>query len=180
MRCVRCQHEIDDGARYCAACGERQGASDRPAAGRRLTRAPAEGKIAGVCAGLADYLGVDVALVRLVWVILSVVPGVIIGGILVYLLAWLIMPEATAPARRANRGERLFRSVSDRKVAGVCGGLAEYLRVDPTPLRLLWVVLSVLPGAIAGGLIAYVVAWIIIPSAPTPALQAQPDTRAAS
>jgi phage shock protein PspC (stress-responsive transcriptional regulator) len=68
------------------------------------------------------------------------------------------------------------RSRSDRKIGGVCGGLAEYLGVDSTPLRLLWVVLSILPGAIAGGLIAYVIAWIVIPNPPLTEWQASPNT----
>jgi phage shock protein PspC (stress-responsive transcriptional regulator) len=118
---------------------------------------------------------VDPTLVRLVWIVLSIVPGVIIGGVLAYLLAWLIMPEAGAePAHRAS-GARLFRSHADRKIGGVCGGLAEYLHVDPTPLRLLWVILTVLPGAIAGGIIAYLVAWVVIPSYPQPELGPYPD-----
>ena len=54
-------------------------------------------------------------------------------------------------------------SSSDRALAGVCGGIAEYFGIDSTPVRLLWVILSILCGAGIGGLIAYVVAWIVIP-----------------
>jgi phage shock protein C len=129
---------------------------------RRLMRSRTEGKVAGVCAGLADYLDVDVVLVRTAWVILSVVPGAIIGGILAYLAAWLLMPEETEPMVRA-RGPRLTLSDTDRKLAGVCGGLAEYFKVDATMVRLLWVVLSILFAAVIGGVIAYLLAWIIMP-----------------
>ena len=129
---------------------------------RRLTRSPADGKIAGVCAGLADYLDVDVVLVRTAWVILSVVPGAIIGGILAYIAAWLLIPVETEPVARP-RGPRLTLSDSDRKIAGVCGGLAEYFNVDATLIRLLWVVLSILFAAVIGGVIAYLLAWIIMP-----------------
>jgi phage shock protein PspC (stress-responsive transcriptional regulator) len=176
MTCIRCQDQLADGTRYCPSCGADQASSDRPFGGRRLTRSRTDGRIAGVCAGIADYLGVDPTLVRLVWIVLSIVPGVIIGGVLAYLLAWLIMPEANAVPSHTASGARLFRSRTDRKVAGVCGGLAEYLHVDPTPLRLLWVILTVLPGAIAGGLIAYIVAWIIIPSTPQPAFETAHDS----
>jgi phage shock protein PspC (stress-responsive transcriptional regulator) len=58
---------------------------------------------------------------------------------------------------------RLTRSATDKKVAGICGGLAEYFGVDATPIRLLWVVLSIFCGAVIGGVIAYLVAWLIIP-----------------
>ena len=130
---------------------------------RRLTRSRTDGQIAGVCAGIANYFDVDVVLVRAAWVIFSIVPGAIIGGVLAYLAAWLIIPEATEP-HAAPLGRRLTRSNADRKIAGVCGGLAEYYGVDATPIRLLWVILSILCGAVIGGVLAYLVAWLIIPS----------------
>lgn len=136
---------------------------------RRLTRLPGEGKVAGVCAGIADYFGVDVVLVRAVWVVLSIVPGAIVGGVVGYLAAWLMMPEG-APDPRVVPQKRLTRSITDKKIAGVCGGLAEYFGVDATPLRLLWVIVSILCGAGVIGLIAYIVAWIIIPRAAEPDL----------
>ena len=58
---------------------------------RRLTLYPREKKIAGVCAGFARYLDVDVTLVRIVWVILVFAPPGV--GLIGYLLAWLIMPK---------------------------------------------------------------------------------------
>jgi phage shock protein PspC (stress-responsive transcriptional regulator) len=129
---------------------------------RRLTRSRTEGKIAGVCAGIADYFDVDVVLVRAAWVVFSIVPGAIIGGVLAYLAAWLIIPEATE-AVPISHGRRLTRSPTDAKIAGVCGGLAEYFGVDATPIRLLWIILSILCGAVIGGVIAYLIAWVIIP-----------------
>jgi phage shock protein C len=48
-------------------------------------------------------------------------------------------------------------------VAGVCGGLAEYFHADPTVVRLLWAILTVIPGAIVLGVVAYLVAWFIMP-----------------
>ena len=135
----------------------------------RLTRNRSEGTIAGVCAGLADYFGVDVVLVRAAWVVFSIVPGAVIGGVLAYLAAWLVIPDATAATPGAV-GRRLTRSTSDRRIAGVCGGLAEYFGVDATAIRLVWVILSILCGAVIGGVIAYIVAWIIIPRAPVASL----------
>jgi phage shock protein PspC (stress-responsive transcriptional regulator) len=130
---------------------------------RRLARSRTEGKVAGVCAGLADYFEVDVVFVRLAWVVLSIVPGFIIGGLLAYLAAWLVMPEATGEQNPVPEGRRLMRSLNDRKIAGVCGGLAEFFGVDATAIRLLWVLLSIICGAVIGGIIAYLVAWLIIP-----------------
>ena len=129
---------------------------------RRLTRSRSEGTIAGVCAGLANYFEVDVVLVRAAWVVFSIVPGMLIGGVLAYVAAWLLMPNATEPAPESSV-RRLMRSDTDKKIAGVCGGVAEYFSVDATPVRLLWVILSILCGAVIGGVIAYLVAWLIIP-----------------
>ena len=98
------------------------------------------------------------------------VPGMLIGGVIAYLLAWLAMPEGPATAVQTEAPSKIYRSISDRKIGGVCGGLAEYFGVDATPIRLLWVILSVLPGALFGGLIVYVVAWVVIPRAPVAAL----------
>lgn len=57
---------------------------------------------------------------------------------------------------------RLFRSETNKMLAGVCGGIGEYFNIDPTLIRLAWVILSI-PTALFGGLIAYIIAAIIIP-----------------
>jgi phage shock protein PspC (stress-responsive transcriptional regulator) len=132
-------------------------------AAKRLFRKPASGRIAGVCSGIAEYLDTDVTAVRLAWVVLSIVPGGLIGGVLAYLAAWIIVPESTEPVVVTD-AHRLNRSVVDRKIAGVCGGLAEYLDVDSTVVRLVWAVLTVVPGAIVLGVGAYLAAWFIIPT----------------
>jgi phage shock protein C len=61
--------------------------------------------------------------------------------------------------------KRLYTS-KDKKIAGVCGGIAEYFNIDPTLVRLGWIVLSVITG-IVPGVIAYVIAAIIMPQQPT-------------
>lgn len=135
------------------------------ATNRRLERAPLQGKIAGVCAGLANYLETDVALVRAIWVLLSLVPGALIGGLLAYGAAWVLMPISTAPVP-ASTTRRVVRPQFDRKIAGVCAGLAKYFQVDVTMVRLIWVVLSIYPGAIILGMLAYAIAWFVIPTEP--------------
>jgi phage shock protein C len=135
------------------------------AAPKRLFRRSSSGRIGGVCAGIAEYLDADVTLVRLLWIVLSVVPGGFIGGVIAYLVAWAIMPEATDPVADAGI-RRLARSTTDRKIAGVCGGLAEYFDLDPTVVRVVWAILAVVPGGIVLGIVAYVVAWFIMPSQP--------------
>jgi phage shock protein C len=59
--------------------------------------------------------------------------------------------------------KRLYRSNTDKKIAGVCGGLGEYFNIDPTLVRLLWVIFACLAGS---GLLAYIICAIVIPVKP--------------
>ena len=56
---------------------------------------------------------------------------------------------------------RLHRSTTDRKIAGVCGGIAEHFDLDPTVVRLVYFIALVLPGGI--GILPYIVLWIVLP-----------------
>jgi phage shock protein C len=58
---------------------------------------------------------------------------------------------------------RLYRSRTDRKLAGVCGGLAQYFNTDATLMRVLFVVLALLGGP---GLVIYLMLWIVVPEEP--------------
>ena len=98
MNCTECHREIDERSNFCSYCGARL----RPVfSHRRLMRSATDSKIAGVCGGLAEYLGVDSTIVRLFWAILAVVPGGIVGGIVAYLVAWVIVPKAPLPVSAA-------------------------------------------------------------------------------
>ena len=163
MTCARCAKESEDGSSFCRHCGAAVGAAPHA---RRLVRVPEEGRVGGVCAGIASYFDVDVTLVRLAWVALSIVPGLLLGGLVAYAVCWVLLPPAVRSERQRYRGTRLTRSVRDRQIAGVCGGLSEYLGVDPTIVRVATVILAIYPGAIVGGVIAYLIGWLIIPSSP--------------
>ncbi|MBR6643660.1 MAG: PspC domain-containing protein [Lachnospiraceae bacterium] len=56
--------------------------------------------------------------------------------------------------------KKLHKSQSERKLCGVCGGIADYLNMDPTVIRLLWVLFSMAGGA---GILAYIIAAVIMP-----------------
>jgi phage shock protein C len=159
--CGRCAQETGPDSTFCRFCGARVGQA--PGASRRLLRSPSEGRLGGVCAGIARYTEIDVTFVRLAWVILSIVPGMIVGGLLVYGGAWLLMPPTWEPEPLVSTGRRLYRSTRDRKLAGVCGGIAEYFGLDSTVVRIAVIVLSVYPGAFIGGVIAYAIGWLVIP-----------------
>lgn len=57
--------------------------------------------------------------------------------------------------------KRLYRSESQRMLCGVCGGIAEYFNIDPTIVRLIWVVLGLMGFS---GVVAYIIAAIVMPS----------------
>jgi phage shock protein C len=98
-----------------------------------------------------------------------------IGGVIAYLVAWLVMPPSHTVAAIVP-GPRLRRSTTDVKIAGVCAGIAEYFTVDATLVRLAWALLTIFPGAIVLGVIAYAIAWIVIPPAPAAPMHPVPSS----
>jgi phage shock protein C len=215
---------------------------------RRITRSRRDRVFAGVCGGLAGYLGLDPVLVRVLYVALTLLSWGM--GIVLYLLAWIVVPLESegAPPPAAPRDEptrrdarriaglflviigllamlftswfhvftnvrtagpvillavgivlliwrkapaavpevgplrtygaeedaapassptfaraeprRLTRLESGRKIAGVCAGLGEYLYIDPTIVRLLFIAAIFAGGA---GLILYLIMWLVVP-----------------
>ena len=140
MTCRHCQQSLPADSNFCPTCGtdQRQPTAVPPFDPRQLRRSATKRKFAGVCGGIAEYVDIELTIVRLIWVILSIVPGAIFGGIAVYLLAWLIMQDSITSAN-ARSDRRLTRSATNRKIAGIHGGIA-----------------------------AYVIAWLVMPSPPTP------------
>ena len=62
-----------------------------------------------------------------------------------------------------NRNKRLYRSRQNRQLAGVCGGIADYLAIDATLLRLVWVIFALAGGP---GFILYIIFTVIVPEEP--------------
>jgi phage shock protein C len=98
MFCTSCGHQLDDADRFCAQCGKATGrageAPSQPCATQSrhhpLSRPMYDKNIAGVCAGFARYLDVDVILVRIVWLCAAIFTGV---GFIAYFIAWILMPK---------------------------------------------------------------------------------------
>jgi phage shock protein PspC (stress-responsive transcriptional regulator) len=61
--------------------------------------------------------------------------------------------------------KRLYRSKNERMLGGVCAGLGEHFDIDPTVIRLVWAVITVL--SIGTGVLVYIIAWILIPEEET-------------
>lgn len=90
MYCPQCGRAYEEKVNFCCHCGAAMFTSP-PSPQRKLARSARDKKIAGVCGGFAEYLGMDSTLVRLIWVMLALFGG---WGLLGYLIAWIIMPEA--------------------------------------------------------------------------------------
>jgi phage shock protein C len=102
MYCTRCGTQLDEGARFCVSCGKPTGeevpvaAATPPGAStfaetKRLRRILQGKKIAGVCAGYAEYFAMDVTLMRLIWIGLLLIPPHI--GLFGYVVSWIVLPK---------------------------------------------------------------------------------------
>ena len=89
MFCQECGKEHSQRVNFCCYCGAAMVVSPtRPS--KKLMRSRTDHKIAGVCGGFADYLELDVTLVRILWLMVAFVGG---WGLIGYLIAWIAMPE---------------------------------------------------------------------------------------
>lgn len=132
---------------------------------RKLRRNPMDQSLGGVCSGIASFFDVDPVLVRVLFVILLVVYG---SGILLYLILWVVLPEAKGDeaefmkVQRQNKTKRLFRDADNRVIGGVSAGLSSYFGLDRAWIRLAFVISVFLFGT---GFWLYIVLWIIVPKA---------------
>jgi phage shock protein C len=83
--------------------------------------------------------------------------------------------DAPAAAPVSPPAKRLMRSSRDKKLGGVCAGLAEYFDLDPTVVRVIWLLAVLLGGT---GLLAYLILWIVLPLAPSGVPTTAPTTAA--
>src|SRR6266702_6116283 len=99
MTCVNCQKDIAVGSKFCYNCGAKQpetpapGLSPQTGGKKKLMRSSTDKKIAGVCAGLADYFDLDPTIVRVLWFLAVFFAGT--GG-LAYIILWIVLPVAPA------------------------------------------------------------------------------------
>jgi len=151
--------------------------------GRRLYRADNDKILGGVCAGLANYLRLDPAIVRIIFALMTLGWG---SGVLLYIILWIILPTRSLPV---NVRKRLYRNSEDRVIGGVASGLAAYFHIDVWIPRLIFalpLIISILAsilrrafwyhwddsvfftGGFGGTLfITYIVLWIVLPEAVT-------------
>jgi phage shock protein C len=104
MYCTHCGIQIGDEVRYCHDCGTATANAPRRTSTPRLSRTRDDSKIAGVCAGVARYFGMDVSLVRILWVVLTIYPPG--GGLLAYIICWIVMPRDPLPLHASMESVR--------------------------------------------------------------------------
>lgn len=114
---------------------------------KKLYRSEREKVIAGVCGGLGMYWDTDPTMIRLLAIFIGSLTA-FVPIIVAYLIAWFFIPTIS-PEPRAPLFRRLYRSTHDRKIAGICGGLAERLNLDSTFVRLAAIVLAVCTGGLS-------------------------------
>ena len=159
-------------------------ASPAPAFGstgtnKRLFRDENDKVIGGVCSGLANYFGIDVVVVRIIFVVLGISFGF---GLITYLVLWVAVPS-TASTVIGSVKKKLYRDSDNKIIAGVCSGIANYFGINAWIPRVLFLLpfLSFFSrwgrwgdgdfpdflrvGFSPGALIVYIILWLVIPEA---------------
>lgn len=119
-------------------------------------------KFLGVCGGVADYLNVDPTLIRIGTVCLSLITAVI-PALIVYIVLSFVFPQQPEGYTTVNTAKKLLKSSKNKKLSGVCGGLAEYFGIDATIIRLIFALCVLFIGY---GIMTYLVCMIMMPSEP--------------
>jgi phage shock protein PspC (stress-responsive transcriptional regulator) len=153
-----------------------------PEESRRLYRAGNDKILGGVCAGLANYLRLDPAIVRIIFVLITFGWG---AGPLLYIILWIVLPTKSLPV---NARKRLYRNSDNRVIGGVASGLSAYFHIDIWIPRLIFalpLILGILtsilrstwfdfdgPVFFTGGFggtlfVTYIILWIVLPEAVT-------------
>jgi phage shock protein PspC (stress-responsive transcriptional regulator) len=151
---------------------------------KRLYRDTNDKFIGGVCSGIAAYLNVDPAIVRILFAIITF--GGFGFGFLAYIILWIILPPKDLDG---YIGKRLYRNPDDKVIGGVAGGLAAYFNKSASTIRLIFaapLLLSILVGIINGFrwhydidlalnigfgsltgtfILTYIILWIVLPEA---------------
>ncbi len=149
----------------------------------RLYRDSSDKILGGVCSGLANYMNVDPAIIRILFAIITF--GGFGFGVIAYLLLWIVLPSRDL---EYYGGKRLYRNPEDRVFGGVASGIAAYFKREAWTIRLIFaapILLSIIlslvswpfyhegvfvPNVVFGSLsgtfiFAYIILWIVLPEA---------------
>lgn len=119
-------------------------------------------KFLGVCGGLADYLNVDPTLIRIAVACLAIYTA-IIPALIVYVVMSFVFPQQPEGYTTVSSTKKLMKSQDNKKISGVCGGLAKYFGIDATVIRLIFALCVLFIGF---GVTIYIVCLALMPSEP--------------
>lgn len=143
---------------------------------KRLFRDENDKVLGGVCSGLANYFGIDVVVVRIIFVVLAISFGF---GLITYLVLWVAVPSSATTVIGSVR-KKLYRDSDNKIIGGVCSGIANYFGVNVWIPRVLFLIpfLSFISrwghsdfpsflrlGFSPGAMIVYIILWLVIPEA---------------
>lgn len=130
---------------------------------KKLYRCRWDKKIGGVCGGLGQYFGCDPTFIRLLLIFLCVLTA-FAPFFLIYIILWMMVP--LGPTTYVDIPcKKLYRSKKNCKIAGVCGGFAEYFKIDPMIFRIAFVILA-LTTLVFPIVCSYIVGAVMIPLCP--------------
>lgn len=150
---------------------------------KRLYRDENNKVLGGVCAGLANYFGLDPVVVRIIFVVLFFFAGF---GIIPYIIFWIAVPSTASTVIGGSR-KKFFRDPDDKIIAGVCSGIGNYFGINSWIPRVLFLLpfISVIfrwghwgfydfPSFLnfsfsPGSVIVYIILWLVVPEAATTA-----------
>ena len=119
-------------------------------------------KFLGVCSGLADSLGVDPTIIRIAVACLALYTA-IIPALIVYVVMSFVFPQAPEDYKAPVVEKKLMKSQDNKKISGVCAGLAKYFGMEPTIMRLIFAICMLFIGF---GLTIYIVCLALMPAEP--------------
>jgi phage shock protein C len=129
----------------------------------KISKSQHDKKIVGICGGLGEHTSIPAWLWRVIFLVLSFIYGI---GLLLYILFWIFMPsdkeqEEKSSTVKNNWLHQLTKSVTDKKISGVCGGLGDNTSVPSWCWRILFVASSFIYGF---GIALYILLWIFMPN----------------
>ena len=149
---------------------------------KRLFRDENHKIVGGVCSGVANYFGIDMVIVRVIFLVLLFSFGI---GFITYIILWIAVPSSSV-AEIGSLRKKMYRDTEDKYIGGVCSGLASYFGVSPWIPRVLFLLplLTLISNRRhwdgdfsnffhfvlnPGSLFIYIILWMVLPEAQTTA-----------
>lgn len=127
--------------------------------GKNLCKSP-DKKICGVCAGIADYFNIDPTLVRIIAVAIATY-SIGTAALVYFVMALAIDNPPDNYYQTVNNTSKKLMKSPNKRICGVCGGLAEAMNIDASIVRVVWGLVTVFTAVVPGTVIYFVAAAIM-------------------